>query len=264
MKSIAALAALVATSAAQNMTMSNSAVTYVPRTCTGNYTQGRDEVYYTVPYTYDQVMSIIGNYSNLTWSGSPENSVSLNGTDNTVGTARTYDIAGAHVIETILEYSKPPSPGPYNEVHNTALLNVPSAGNVSFYIPFDGTVVSSVCDGKASAFNFTAVYCATNASVAGEVLHMLHLGDAVTVGKFLGGKNFTSCEALGSNATGPMNQTASFPSAANATANGTTGEGATVTTSGGGASTSSSAADVRYGGGLVGGAMLVIAGLMVL
>ena len=65
------------------------------------------------------------------------------------------------MIETILEYSKPPAPGPYNEVHNTALLNVPSA-NVSFYIPYDGTVVSSVCDGKASQFNFTAHFSAAS------------------------------------------------------------------------------------------------------
>lgn len=62
-------------------------------------------------------MSIIGSYKNLTWSGNPDDTVTLNGTDNTVGTARTYDLAGAHVIETILEYSKPAAPGPYNEVH---------------------------------------------------------------------------------------------------------------------------------------------------
>ena len=33
---------------------------------------------------------------------------------------------------------------------------------------------------------------------------MVHLGDAVTVGQFLGGKNFTNCAALGeSGATAP-------------------------------------------------------------
>jgi len=58
------------------------------------------------------------------------------------------------------------------------------------------------CDGKASIFNFTANFCATNASVAGAVLHMLHLTDAQTVGKFLGGQNFTNCDAIpSSNAT---------------------------------------------------------------
>ena len=62
---------------------------------------GTDTVIFTVPYTYEQVMSIIGDYQNLTWSGSPAGSVTLNGTDNTVGTARTYNIAGAHVVETI-------------------------------------------------------------------------------------------------------------------------------------------------------------------
>ena len=173
----------------------------VPDTCTAGFSAGTDEVLYTVPYTYDQVMSIIGDYKNLTWSGNPDNTVTLNGTDNTVGTARTYDIDGGHIIETILTYSKPPAPGPYNEVHNTALFSIPAFNNVSLYIQYDGTVVSSVCDGKASMFNFTAVYCGNNATAAGALLHMVHMGDAVTVGTFLGGQNFTSCAALGASAT---------------------------------------------------------------
>jgi hypothetical protein len=98
----------------------------IPTTCTDGFTAGTDTVIFTVPYTYNQVISIIGSYKNLTWSGNPDNTVTLNGTDNTVGTARTYDTAGAHVIETILEYSKPPSPGPYNEVHNTAVRSLPN------------------------------------------------------------------------------------------------------------------------------------------
>lgn len=229
----------------------------VPTTCTGNYSAGTDEVLYTVPYTYDQVISIIGNYSNLTWSGSPENSVTINGTNDQVGTARTYDLAGAHVIETILEYSKPPAPGPYNEVHNTALLSVPSA-HVSFYIPYDGTVVSSICDGKASMFNFTAHYCATNATVAGGLLHMLHLGDAVTVGKFLGGMNYTSCQALGSSAMGPASQTAPLPSSAGtAGGNGTmgSGEGSPVPYTGIG---------TKHVAGCFGGVVAAIAGVLFL
>ena len=76
--------------------------------CNDGLFPGTDTVIYTTPYTYSQVMSIIGSFQNLTWSGSPEGSVTLNGTDNTVGTARTYDIAGAHVVETITVYSKPP------------------------------------------------------------------------------------------------------------------------------------------------------------
>lgn len=188
MKIYTTLAAVIAAASAQNVT--------VPSTCTEGFMSGHDEVIYTVPYTYDQVMSIIGSYKNLTWSGNPDDTVSLNGTDNMVGTARTYDLAGAHVIETILMYSKPPAPGPYEEVHNTALLTVPSV-NLSAYIPYDGTTVTSICDGKASTFNFTADFCASNATVAGATLHSLHLGDAITVGKFLGGQNFTSCEALG-------------------------------------------------------------------
>lgn len=180
----------------------------VPSTCTAGFEPGTDTVIYTTPYSYTAVLSIIGSYKNLTWSGNPDSTVTLNGTDNTVGTARTYDTSGAHVIETILTYSKPPAPGPYVEVHNTALLTIPAAGNLMFYIPFDGTVVSSVCDGRASRFNFTAHYCASNSSLAGSVLHMLHLTDAETVGKFLGGQNFSSCASLGgSNSTGSSSPT---------------------------------------------------------
>lgn len=167
---------------------------YTTNGCSAGFFPGRDEVIFTTPYTYAEVMSIIGDYQNLTWSGSPEGSVTLNGTTNTVGTARTYDIAGAHVVETITLYSKP-AEGPYDEVHTLDLLTIPSA-NVSFSAGYDGTTVTSTCDGKASVFNFTAVFCATNASVAEVVLHMIHLTDAQTVGVFLGGQNFTTCDAI--------------------------------------------------------------------
>jgi hypothetical protein len=162
--------------------------------CTEGYFPGSDTVLYTVPYTYDQVLSIIGNYTNLTWSGSPENSVTSNSTQSVPGTARFYDVAGAHVIETITTYDKPAS-GPYVEVHTLAPLTVPSF-NVSFYGDFDGQVWTPVCDGKATSANFTINFCATNATVAGAVLHGIHATDAETVGKFLGGMNYTSCAAL--------------------------------------------------------------------
>ena len=65
--------------------------------CDDGYFPGTDTVIFTTPYTYSQVMSIIGSFRNITWSGSPYDSVTLNGTDNTVGTARTYDIDGRTV-----------------------------------------------------------------------------------------------------------------------------------------------------------------------
>lgn len=171
----------------------------VTSTCREGFFPGRDEVIFTVPYTYAQVLSIIGSYGNLTWSGSPEGSVTLDGPDNTVGTTRTYDIVGAHVVEKIKTYSKPPN-GPYFEDHSLALLTVPSA-NVSFYADYDATTVTPVCGGRASEFNFTAIYCGSDAEVAGQVLHTVHMQDAVTVGVFLGGMNFTSCASLGANGT---------------------------------------------------------------
>lgn len=62
--------------------------------CDDGFFPGTDTVIFTTPYSYQQVMSIIGDYKNITWSGSPYDTVTLNGTDNTVGTARTYDIDG--------------------------------------------------------------------------------------------------------------------------------------------------------------------------
>lgn len=159
--------------------------------CDDGFYPGTDTVIYTVPYTFAQVISIIGDYKNLTWSGSPYDTVTLNGTDNTVGTARTYDIDGAHVVETITTYSKPPN-GPYEEIHVLDLLTIPQA-NVSFYGDYDGTTVTPICGGSASTFNFTINFCATNATLAGGILHTLHLTDAQMVGVFLGGQNFSSC-----------------------------------------------------------------------
>lgn len=164
--------------------------------CNAGYFPGNDTVIYTTPYTYQQVLSIIGSYKNISWSGSPADTVTLNGSDNTVGTSRTYDIAGAHVVETITIYQKPAN-GPYYEVHTLAPLVLPLPGfNLSLYGDYDGTTVTPICDGKASKFNFTINFCANNASVAAAALHMIHLTDAQTVGKFLGDENFTNCEAL--------------------------------------------------------------------
>ncbi|KAK5126686.1 hypothetical protein LTR85_009620 [Meristemomyces frigidus] len=173
--------------------------------CAAGYFPGSDTVLYTVPYPYQQVLSVIGNYTNLTWSGSPDNSVTTNNSealatnDWTPGTARFYDVAGAHVIETITTYSKPAN-GPYVEIHTLAPLSIPSA-DVEFYGDFDGQVWQPICGGMATASNFTINFCASNATTAGAILHMLHMTDAATVGQFLGGQNFTSCAALGGNGT---------------------------------------------------------------
>lgn len=93
-------------------------------------------------------MSVIGDYRNITWSGIAYDAVTLNGTDNTVGTARSYDAFGAHLVETIEVYSKPAF-GPYNEVHYLDPLTIPSL-NLSTYADYDGTIVSNECFGLVS------------------------------------------------------------------------------------------------------------------
>ena len=187
--------------------------------CDDGFFPGSDTVIFTTPYTYQQVLSIIGDYKNITWSGSPYDTVTLNGTDNTVGTSRTYDLDGAHVVETITTYSKPLN-GPYEEIHSLALITVPSA-NVSLYADYDGTTATPVCNGLATTFNFTANFCATNASVAAALLHTLHLTDAQTVGVFLGGQNFSSCAALttGTNSTATITSPSTIVTASGAFAN---------------------------------------------
>ena len=106
-------------------------------------------------------MSTIGDFKNITWSGISYDFVTLNGTDNPMGTTRMHDLdlAGAHVIETITKYSKPPK-GPYEEVHTLNLLKIASV-NLSAYADYDGTTVTSICDGAASTINFTINFYAT-------------------------------------------------------------------------------------------------------
>ena len=53
----ASLLLLASLATAQNVT--------VPSTCTGNFTAGTDEVLYTVPYTYKEVMSIMAEKYNF-------------------------------------------------------------------------------------------------------------------------------------------------------------------------------------------------------
>jgi hypothetical protein len=63
-----------------------------PNCCNSGFYPGADTVTFTVPYTYAQVMSIIGHYQNFASSSSPAGSVTLNGIDNRVRTAKTYDV----------------------------------------------------------------------------------------------------------------------------------------------------------------------------
>jgi hypothetical protein len=59
--------------------VSSSAVLAQTHGCPSGFTAGTDSVIYTAAYTYTEVMSIIGSFKNLTWSGSPDNTVTLNG-----------------------------------------------------------------------------------------------------------------------------------------------------------------------------------------
>lgn len=201
------MALAVGAVAQQNTSASNG--------CMSGYYPGSDTVVLTIPYTYAQSMSIIGSFKNLTWSGNPDDTVTLNGTDNTVGTSRSYDNSGAHIVETLTTYSKPAA-GPYLEIHKLGLTSI-AAVNLSAYADFDGTTVVPTCNGRASIFNLTINFCANNISVAASVFHTVHLTDIQTVGVFLGGQNFSSCDRL---SNGTANGTATGNATGTATMSG--------------------------------------------
>ncbi|PIA92892.1 hypothetical protein CB0940_03851 [Cercospora beticola] len=185
--------------------------------CAEGFFPGRDETIVTIPYTYAQVIGVVGNFTNLVWAGSPPDSVSTNASASTLsdnnwqpGDARFYELQGATVIESLVTYSRPAVDGPYVEVHTLAPLGItlPGGVNISSYADFDGQVWEGVCDGRAVQANFTTVFCATDATVAGAAFKAIHGESVLEVGRMLGGQNFTSCDALNA-AAGGSNTTTS-------------------------------------------------------
>lgn len=186
----------------------------VPASCTDGFTPGSSTALLTVPYSPQAVIGIVGDFQNLTWSGNAPSTVTLNGTDNTVGTARQYSLNGLNVVETLFQYYKPalncqgyplqpdPSVGPsdlsYAEAHNTAQIDF-NGNNV--YIPFDGISVTVSCQGKASTLNYTANFCANDAGSAQTQLDTLHAQDLQNVQAMLGNASSTDCNTIAS-ATG--------------------------------------------------------------
>lgn len=183
----ALLCSLLALAAAQNVS--------VPATCIDGFFPGSDEVIYHLPYTYNEVLAVIADFGDLTWSGNPPSTVHLNGTDNRVGTARSYSLQGISTVETLTQYHIPPCPGPYREVHNTAEVNYEAVG-IRAYMMYDGEELTTDCLGKASVLNMTTHFCSNKPEMAAQLLHQVHMADAVNVGKMLGGRNFTTCNNL--------------------------------------------------------------------
>ncbi|KAL8775699.1 MAG: hypothetical protein Q9209_000195 [Squamulea sp. 1 TL-2023] len=161
----------------------------LPSGCIADYSSAHDQVLYTVPYTYPQVLSIIGSFANITWNG--DNATTLNGSDNTVGTARTYEYYGIRLIETIKTYEKPVN-GPYFEDHTIAPAYNPAI-NLSLYASTNALTTTPVCRGTAVALNFTVDFCATDVGAAGAIFHELHLADAKILQEFLGNETWSGC-----------------------------------------------------------------------
>lgn len=203
----------------------------LPDGCIDGYTAGHDEVLYNVPYTYDQVLSIIGSFGNITWNGI--NETRLNGTDNTVGTARFYQTYGIDLVETIKTYQSPAG-GPYFEDHTLAPAYNPTA-DLSIYASVDITTVTPICSGASSALNFTIDFCSTNVTSAGEILHSSHVFDATTLQEFLGNETWTGCTEV-------PEETTTIPSMPS-------GTGTAVTPTGTGSSNSSTSGNMTSSGG---------------
>ncbi|KAK9453576.1 hypothetical protein V1511DRAFT_503938 [Dipodascopsis uninucleata] len=184
-------------------------------TCPPGMTYGNDTSIVTLPYSVSQVYSIVGDFKNITWNGVPYSAVALNGTDNTVGTARIYSLLGANITETLLASTYTTD---YYYQNLYASLTAPSL-NITADCPYDALTVTSICDGTASVLNQTITFCSTNADYFTSLIHELHTEHAVLVGTYLGGANFTSCPA--SNATVTTNSTV-VPPTPSADSNGAT------------------------------------------
>lgn len=165
--------------------------------CTAGFYAGTDTIIYTVPYTYPQVLSVIGDFRNITWNNIPDDAVSLNGIDNTIGTARSFKAAGVTATETLVVFAKPAA-GPFVEVNAVSPFNL---GNTTIYSNLNSIVATPVCGGAACTLNITVDFCTTDTAQAADFFHMVHLTDVLNVGLFLGGRNFTSCAALGTNSS---------------------------------------------------------------
>ena len=187
----------------------------VPSQCTAGFTAGSDTVLLTVPYPPAAVLDVVADFQNLTWSGNPPSTVTLNGTDNQPGTAREYSLDGLTVVETLLQYYRPPlscrgfpnTPPPppfpfdttYVEAHNTAQVDY-DGNNV--YLPFDGLSARSTCRGNATVLNYTTQFCANDAPSAQSQLHTVHTQDLQNVQAMLGNASFSSCQDLSTQTCG--------------------------------------------------------------
>ncbi|GME54678.1 hypothetical protein GTA08_BOTSDO02424 [Neofusicoccum parvum] len=198
--------------------------------CITGYTAGSRLTIYTLPYNLSSILPLISSFRDISWTGQIDpsaassstatnpSSVPLNGTDDQPGTARTYTLAdGARIVETLLERSAPTTPtgnGQYVEVHNIAPLYQPldpDAANVNLtsdsvqYGPPNGTfgvyaardalAVAPACAGAAATFNFSAAFCATNASAAAAWFRARDFAAMAALGRRLGGgaQNVTNC-----------------------------------------------------------------------
>jgi hypothetical protein len=148
----------------------------------------------TLPYTYTQVVGIVGDFANITYMGVQSDAVTLTGPDNVPGTTRAYSLLGANIVETLKVFQQPTN-GPFVEIHALAPATVPSA-NVTASASFDGLVATPVCAGKATAMNLTTIFCATNLTTATSIFHTIHSNAVTTIGQFLGGKTFTDCNSV--------------------------------------------------------------------
>ncbi len=70
--------------------------------CPAGFYPGTDTVIQAIPYPYQAALGIIQSFKNLTWSGTPDDKVSLDGPNNVPGTTRTYELLGVTIKEYVL------------------------------------------------------------------------------------------------------------------------------------------------------------------
>lgn len=178
---------------------------YAPK-CSPGFFPGTDTVLYTTPYRYSSVLSVIGNFGNLDYAFVPPQNLYLNGSGNTVGTARFYTspaLPSAQVIETLTVYSAP-STGPFVEVVAIDPFTVTSQSpttnneiNVTMYSNYKAVIATPIClGGQATLLNYTIQFCATDPDLAAQISHQGHLSMAEGANSLLGNRSYWSCNKL--------------------------------------------------------------------
>ena len=172
---------------------SSTTSTSANNACNSGFTSDRSEVVMTFPYSYERVLKIVDNFGNMTWLGTPNDNLTLHGTDDKIGASRSFNLDGTHLTQTLVKYENRDNGSFYEE---QTLEQVTLRGiNVTLYSIMDTVSLNRSCNGTASTLKLSTKFCATNATVIKEFIYGYHKAAVMRVEEYLGGQKSTSCGA---------------------------------------------------------------------